>query len=164
MNIDLPPILKLHGSPNWSVEGDQFQVGITRWTEFFEERKVYAATDTSRSHEYPILLPFWEKPIEDPPWLHLWQHAIRKLRSTECLVVWGSSLPTTDVKAEHLFSFGLEARIINLCVIDPSEETQRRWRQLLPAAKYWRFDTFLDFQNHPPAWWIARPERLTVSR
>jgi len=40
-----------------------------------------------------------------------------------------------------------------LCVIDPSQATRDRWRELLPNAQYWEYDDIKAFKSATPAWW-----------
>jgi hypothetical protein len=82
--------------------------------------------------EFPIFLPFWDKRIEKRPWLDMWQLAYRRLKKTKRLIVWGYSLPETDIKAQQLFHLSLGGRAIDICVIDPAAKTRKRWRKLLP--------------------------------
>lgn len=79
-----------------------------------------AYADTS---SFPILLPFWEKPVEQEPWIMLWRKAWKQLAKTDELIIWGYSLPPTDVKTRHLFSLATSrpnrSSPLRLCVIDP---------------------------------------------
>ncbi len=161
LNPDLPILLKLHGSSNWDIN-DMGEIDVpTDWTDL-DESPGYTASKVGfdDATRYPIILPFWEKPIERDPWLGLWKQARRHLGDSEDLIVWGYSLPSTDIKAHHLFSLSLawRERAIRLCVIDPSAETKRRWRELLPDAQFWPFSSMEDFRNHPPDWWRKRVE------
>jgi hypothetical protein len=52
--------------------------------------------------------------------LTLWKNACAALQAAEHVIVWGYSLPPTDIKAQQLFSITLERRDLKLCVIDPS--------------------------------------------
>jgi hypothetical protein len=85
-------------------------------------------------------------------WKSLWQDPYARLRKTRSLLVWGYSLPTTDVKAQQLFALALE-NLDHLCVIDIARATRERWRELLPDPHYWEYDTAQSFLSHPPSWW-----------
>jgi hypothetical protein len=85
---------------------------------------------------FPIFLPFWDKRIEKEPWLALWRAAYQRLKQVEELIVWGYSLPTTDIKVEQLFRLAFGDRCFRLCVVDPSARTRQRWRGLFPKAKF----------------------------
>jgi hypothetical protein len=98
-------------------------------------------------------LPFWDKCIERRPWLDLWKAAYRRLANVEAVIIWGCSLPPTDIKAQHFFSLALGDKPFTLCVFDPSEATRRRWRELLPQALYFPYNSVEHFFQAPPRWW-----------
>jgi hypothetical protein len=150
----LPLVLKLHGSSNWSlqVEGE-ISVRQETWSDF-------DAQPGYRGHKgegtvFPIMLPFWDKRIERKPWRGIWSRAAAKLSLTSRLIVWGYSLPMTDVKSRELFRVSIPTggKGVRLCVIDPSAETRQRWRNLLPNAQFWEYERFNDFRRQPPTWW-----------
>lgn len=150
-NATIPTVFKLHGSSNWLIDEN----GV------IEVRPLNKAPgyQASSSVKPPIILPFWEKPVDELPWVHLWRDALTHLRKTQDLLVWGYSLPTTDIKTQYLFKLAKESEALeHLCVIDPSENTQRRWRELFPKAKYRQFRSFEEFSLDPPGWWKSRPE------
>jgi len=157
----MPVLLKLHGSSNWRLKSSgEIQVVTEKWSDFLRVPGYRASGATLHSRaRYPIILPFWEKPIEEEPWIGIWKGALQQLQRTDILLVWGYSLPTTDVKTRHLFSLGIDrARVkpLQLCVIDPSADTQKRWREIYPTAHYWKYDSFEKFFSHQPEWWQAR--------
>jgi hypothetical protein len=153
--LDLPVMLKLHGSSNWKLTkgrtSEVIEVRTKTWEQLDE-------TPGYRGHlgegtAFPIFLPFWDKRIERRPWLHLWKTAYERLANVEAVIVWGYSLPPTDIKAQHFFSLALGNRPVTLCVIDPSEATRRRWRELLPQALYFPYNSVEHFLQAPPRWW-----------
>lgn len=150
----LPLLLKLHGSSNWLIsKSERFVVQTDNWDDF-DLQPGYRGHKGSGT-VFPILLPFWDKRIEKRPWRRLWSHAAKKLVSTKFLIVWGYSLPLTDVKSRELFNLCLQngGEGIKMCVIDPSHESRARWRNLLRNASYWEYDRILDFFAYPPTWW-----------
>jgi hypothetical protein len=157
-SADLPLILKLHGSSNWkltrSERTDVIEVLTQNWDQLDE-------TPGYRGHlgegsSFPIFLPFWDKRVERKPWLQIWRKAFERLGDVDALLVWGYSLPQTDIKAQHFFSLALETKALKLCVVDPSAETRRRWRELLPKAHFFPYDSIERFFRAPPAWWRGR--------
>jgi len=149
----LPKILKLHGSVNWDLDDKRLRVRTGAWDDFDNAPgyRGYSGDGT----KFPILLPFWDKQVTREPWLTPWQRAHQQLQETTYIIVWGFSLPTTDVKVRELFAIsvtegGAKRR---LCVIDPSQATRDRWRELLPNAQYWEYDNIKAFKSAPPAWW-----------
>lgn len=149
---DLPLILKLHGSSNWRVEGDnEFKGSNTENWQAFDTAPRYRGYKGDGT-VFPIFLPFWDKRIEQGMWRDLWQNAYNRLHETKSLIVWGYSLPMTDVKAQQLFTLAL-VNLRYLCVIDVARATRERWRELLPFPRYWEYDTADDFFKHPPSWW-----------
>ncbi len=150
--FDLPMILKLHGSSNWRLVKDDFVVLTKTWDEF--HRAPGYLGHKGHGTIFPIFLPFWDKRIERRPWLQLWQHAMKRLRSSGSLVVWGFSLAQTDVKAQQLLNLALgKRRGLRLCVVDPSAATRERWREMLPEAQYWEYTDIHDFLKQSPRWW-----------
>ena len=152
---DLPVLLKLHGSSNWKLTAERgaerIEVRTKSWDQLDE-------TPGYRGHlgegsAFPIFLPFWDKRIERRPWLNLWRTAYERLTNVEAIIVWGYSLPPTDIKAEQFFTLALGERQLPLCVIDPSEQTRRRWRQLFPEALYFPYNCIEHFFGAPPRWW-----------
>jgi hypothetical protein len=146
-------ILKLHGSVNWDLNNKQFKVRTAAWDDFDDTPgyRGYSGEGT----RFPIFLPFWDKQVTREPWLTPWQKAHKQLVETKYVIVWGFSLPTTDVKARELFTISIPDGGANrrLCVIDPSQATRDRWRELLPNAQYWEYDSIKSFRSAPPAWW-----------
>jgi hypothetical protein len=152
---DLPLILKLHGSSNWrparGPDTPRFDVLTKRWGQL-DESPGYRGHHGEGS-AFPILLPFWDKRVEQAPWLPIWRNAFKRLEQLDVALVWGYSLPQTDIKAQHLFNLSLASKAIKLCVIDPSSEIRRRWRELLPRALFFPFESIDEFFRSPPSWW-----------
>lgn len=151
-DYDLPTVLKLHGSSNWRLRPKgHFELLKNKWSDFDR-------TPGYRGHKgtgtiFPIFLPFWDKQIEREPWRQLWHNCLAKLEATGTLIVWGYSLPITDIKAQQLFTLGLGGRRFRLCVIDPAAATRSRWREMFPEALYWEYTNIRTFLKHPPRWW-----------
>lgn len=158
-----PRILKLHGSSNWQIKNGKFHTGAS-WNEF-DDRPWYLRHRTGGT-EFPIFLPFWDKEIEQNPWLQLWQQAYLQLQSSNIVIVWGYSLPPTDVKARELFSIAVaeSGAGIKLCVIDPSAVSRQRWRELYSRAQFWEYERVLDFLKYPPQWWSHLAEPLIYKK
>jgi hypothetical protein len=147
-----PILLKLHGSSNWLLNANTFSVRTKKWTDF--DRAPGYMGHKGKGTVFPIFLPFWDKRIEKEPWLALWTRAFQTLRRSQEVLVWGYSLPPTDVKAQQLFTLSLsETSSLRLCVVDPSRATRSRWRELFPNARYWEYRNASDFLKHPPSWW-----------
>jgi len=158
---DMPTLYKLHGSLNWKLREDKN--GETQdarkkwpgtWAEFTRElvykpigRERYRGDSPWRP---PVLLPYWDKRVEKGLWLNLWRAAAEQLRRTGILVIWGYSLPITDLKARELLSLAFERRgekLRRVVVIDPSEETQERWRRMFVRNVFFRFSSFEEFNR-----------------
>jgi hypothetical protein len=148
-----PWLLKLHGSFSWDYplkEGQPFPVRLESWDGLDEVPGFRRFKNTGT--EYPIFLPFWDKRIEREPWVKIWRNAYLRLKAARSIIVWGYSLPPTDLKALQFFRLaGLSD--INLCVIDISTQTQDRWRRLLPESKFWSYTSIEEFFQSPPNWW-----------
>jgi hypothetical protein len=159
--ITIPTLYKLHGSLNWRLEEDEngeTQNGRKEWpgtwAEFATEL-VYTRTDREEyrrdtNWRPPVLLPYWEKRVEAGVWLRLWRAAAEQLRRTDILIIWGYSLPTTDLKAQELLTLAFErpkAKLGRVVVIDPSEKTQERWRRMFVRKVFFRFPNFEEFNR-----------------
>jgi hypothetical protein len=158
---DVPTLYKLHGSLNWSLGEDENGETINlrnewprTWPQFAAEL-VYAAPGREgychdRRWRPPVLLPYWEKRVERGLWLKLWRGAAEQLRRTDILVIWGYSLPTTDLKARELLTLAFESRqakLSKVAVIDPSLDTQERWRKMFVGKVFFRFPSFDEFNR-----------------
>ncbi len=148
-----PWLLKLHGSFSWDYptgERQPFPVRLGSWDELDEVPGFRRFKNTGT--EYPIFLPFWDKRIERDPWVKIWRNAYSRLKKAGSLIVWGYSLPSTDLKALQLFRLA-SLSDINLCVIDIATQTQDRWRRLFPDSKFWSYSSIEEFLQSPPSWW-----------
>lgn len=151
-NLPVPKILKLHGSSHWRLRDGELSTTFTDW-EALDDQPYYIRH--SLEHAFPILLPFWDKDIESGPWLPLWKAAYQQLQLCDTIIVWGYSLPPTDVKARELFSIAVKdsGAGIRLCVVDPSPQARQRWRDLYPRAQFWEYHRIEEFLTRPPQWW-----------
>jgi hypothetical protein len=152
--FDFPMLLRLHGSSNWRMGSDeQIRVRTKAWSELGISPRYRG--DQGTGTIFPIFLPFWDKRIEREPWLKIWKAAYFSLKHTDELVVWGYSLPLSDIKARQLFGLAMNGRPFRLYVIDPSPETRNRWHTLFPLAEYSEFIGVAEFLNDPPKSWAV---------
>jgi hypothetical protein len=154
-----PVIYKLHGSFNWTMPEERdgcFGVRTRGWPAL--ESAPGFTRFKKLGTSYPIFLPFWDKQIEAGPWRQVWLQALDRLTACDSVIVWGYSLPPTDVKAQLIFQHALKDRVINLCVIDPSASVRDRWRAMFPNARFWEFDAVDRFLSSPPRWWRDHPD------
>jgi hypothetical protein len=101
-------------------------------------------------------LPYWDKRIEKKPWKAIWLRAAQQLRRTRQLIVWGYSLPLTDLKARELLrlSFSPEVSVLTgVCVIDPNAEASQRWRRIFLNQRFWTYGSIQEFFKDPPDWY-----------
>lgn len=154
----IPGLHKLHGSVNWRTisEGSAPQVKQKSWTDF-DEKPGYADYGPT----FSILLPYWEKRVEQAPWLGIWQRAAGQLKQTTSLIIWGYSLPLTDLKARELLRITLrESDLLKeVCVIDPSKTVCDKWRSEFVLQKYWHYSDIEAFLNDPPPWCGYPPKK-----
>jgi len=154
-----PTVYKMHGSFNWRMpetDGDNFGVRTRGWPEL--ENAPGFTRFKKMGTSFPIFLPFWDKRIEADPWREIWFRAMKRLEDCHSVIVWGYSLPPTDVKAQLVFQLALADRVFDLCVIDPSSQVRDRWRAMFPDAKFWEFDGVERFLDSPPRWWREHPK------
>lgn len=150
---NVPYLYKLHGSVNWEPDFRRGHVWATQtsWRDF-DSQPGYRAHGPA----FPILLPFWDKKIEKEPWRTIWQLAGLHLRNTSSLVIWGYSLPLTDLKAQALLRTCLSPKdsvLRNVSVVDPNKEIRLRWRSLFLKQRFWQYEKIEDFLRNPPDWW-----------
>jgi SIR2-like protein len=148
-----PILYKLHGSVNWKDDKDSEKVilGQETWKDF-DKQPGYRG----KGPEFPILLPYWDKKIEEFPWRDIWGKAAQDLRETRSLLIWGYSLPQTDLKALELVSASLcsdKSILEEVCVVDPSPGTRSRWRSIFFRQKFWPFGKIEEFLHDPPPSW-----------
>ena len=154
-----PTVFKMHGSFNWTMPettGGSFGVRTRGWPEL--ESAPGFTRFKREGTSYPIFLPFWDKRVEADPWREVWVKAFENLEKIDSVIVWGYSLPPTDVKAQLVFQLALSDRVFNLCVIDPSGPVRDRWRMMFPDAKFWEFETVEKFFDNVPRWWRDHPD------
>ena len=150
-----PALLKLHGSFSWDVPtpGDKyFPIAIESWDDL-EDYPRYRRFKTE-STRFPIFLPFWDKRVEEAPWRTVWRSALNRITKCTNLIVWGYSLPRTDLKAYQLFVLA-RPNLTNLCVIDPNTETRDKWRKIFLKARFFEYSSADAFLKSPPDWWQA---------
>lgn len=150
-----PLVLKMHGSFNWEMPEERsgkFTVHTQGWPDL--ERAPGFRRFKRNGTKYPIFLPFWDKRIESSPWIDIWNGAFESLSKADSVVVWGYSLPATDVKAQVAFQLALGDHSFNLCVVNPSMDARDRWRMLFPDARFWEFERIDQFMDRAPSWWL----------
>jgi len=136
----VPAVYKLHGSSNWIRVGTKFDVRQRSWDEF-DDTAGYRAHS---SKESPILLPFWDKRIEDEPWSPIWRAAASALKRSSQLLIWGYSLPPTDFKSRELFRLAASSsRLCEVTVIDPSSVVRDRWREIFVRQRFRHYPSYL---------------------
>jgi hypothetical protein len=78
------------------------------------------------------------------------------------VIIWGYSLPATDLKARELLRISLLRRDsnVNVCVIDPSGESRDRWRGMFLRRRFWHcesieqfFDLLEQRRSYRPEFW-----------
>jgi hypothetical protein len=123
------------------------------WKEFGEQLHYLPEKSTGYDHDPdrrpPVLLPYWDKRVEKGLWLDIWKRAAAQLRRTNSLIIWGYSLPATDLKARELIrlAFRPGAELTKVAVIDRSADTQDRWRAMFLDKEFWRFESCCDFRE-----------------
>ncbi len=151
---DLPLLLKLHGSSNWRIGrpskfeysrriGAIWIVPPAIWATWVQTgpSRSFSRSGTSASKR-SLGYPYGSRRLKGSP-------------KADALLVWGYSLPETDIKSQHLFKLAGTGRPMKLCIVDPSDTTRQRWRELLPEAEFWSYPCVAEFLKSPPPWWQA---------
>lgn len=160
-SMAIPRLHKLHGSVNWqsTAEGSgpelKPKVKQKSWKDF-DKQPGYA----DYAPPFSILLPYWEKRVERPPWLEIWQRAAGHLLKTTSLIIWGYSLPLTDLKARELLRITLGGgdELREVCVIDPSKRVRDKWRSEFVRQKFWHYSDIEEFLAGAPPWCRYPPD------
>lgn len=148
----IPQLTKLHGSVNWRTgQNGSPTVNQTSWGDFLESPG-YRAKGSS----FSIMLPYWDKKIENAPWRNIWRSTAEHLQKTTHLLIWGYSLPLTDLKARALIDLCLRNQdhgALRVCVVDHSEEVLDRWHDLFAGCEFWPFRDIKEFFGSKMGWW-----------
>ncbi len=124
------PVLKLHGSVNWTVDTAESPLG--------SQLKVFRSYDDLRAKQKrPRLIPpTWSKSVEDQL-SEPWEAAIQRLRTATRVVIIGFSMPETDLHFRYLLAAGLQenAWLRNIVFVNPDvKAVEERARALLRAS------------------------------
>jgi hypothetical protein len=125
--------LKLHGGINWwKVGGRLHYVSFGRGGDLSTKWSDYA--DGNAEGEPVILEPSVYKYTDENYDLlkGQWDHFMRRLCETDCVLVLGYSLPEADSQARSKLTVAFQVNsTCRWLVVDPSEETCRRYKRLL---------------------------------
>lgn len=151
------PLLKLHGSLNWTRCGKCDAVVPLTMQQFWQTHEwapfrkpdqtmqlVVSGGDLSRlkhceeaCSEDPIIVPpTWNKTQYHTAIANVWRRAAQELSDAEHIVVVGYSMPSTDQFFHYLLSLGMVGKsfLRNLVVCDPDERVAGRFESLLSSA------------------------------
>lgn len=157
-------LLKLHGSINWSEEGDKIVVhGVTIDDILKAHQKDvlnYHANTSGRNRVSRILHtkrtdhsntfivpPSYSKHFQHQEMQAVWQHAARLLRTSDTIVFIGYSVPPSDLMVRYLFAVGTleNDRIKRVICLNPDESVKQVYRQFLGqhtnTDSIWKFIT-----------------------
>ena len=143
---------KLHGSINWRLNQTS-KVVLKKRPYVVKARKGKPSFE-----EVAALPPGWHKRVDRKPYNALWRGARLKLEKCKSLVIFGYSLPETDLIARALFLEVVRLRkarknfIKELHVVDKSEATRKRLIELfIPALGsegiVFRYESARDMQT-----------------
>lgn len=154
MNGDLSvPLLKLHGSTNWTICGRCQQVHVLG-KKATESPSTFRSMVCEKCRERGLRLllvpPSWDKSEYSNVMQPVWKRAIEELRSATRICVIGYSMPETDAFFKFLLGLGLAEndRLYKLVVVDwvtahlssqedaqPDIETiESRWKHMLESV------------------------------
>lgn len=152
------PVLKLHGSVNWTLEDD----GAVAVHKNYEAARLTALAP-------PLLTPPTWKKAFGGPMEHVWNAAIRSLSIATRVIIIGFSIPPTDIHFKYLLAAGLRnnfsLRELIFVNPDPDDQLRRRARNLLRKDYItsgiigFSKATFGEFANLSPPW---RPQGAPV--
>jgi hypothetical protein len=116
------PVFKLHGSLNWTLNGESIIA-------YQDMRPVFRHGGTAA-----IVPPIPEKLV--PPWLDgIWREAESSLRRSDVWVVCGYSMPGYDTEVLRLLKTAGNGRRLTIFLLSPEADAlQKRWASLVPEA------------------------------
>jgi hypothetical protein len=145
----LVPLLKLHGSLNWSLCscGKPF---VVKWERFFPGRRLIHSKSCTmpvtpclpgeghscgkaNTGEPAIIPPSWNKTQYQNRIAPVWRQAVKELVEAEVVVVAGYSLPQSDEFFRDLFRIGANyaERLRKLIVVNTDPQVGERFGRML---------------------------------
>jgi hypothetical protein len=133
------PLLKLHGSINWGLSGEEIIPRYIQEAHFDlwgDNKYVYYDLGSKLSNKThndkplsgpPVIIPpTWDKNSYHAQISNVWSVAASELSTAENIIVIGYSLPETDSFFRYLFALGADSpiKIRNFVVINPDESGQ----------------------------------------
>jgi hypothetical protein len=153
------PLLKLHGSLNWTLCGCQKEIAVLPFDRFIkkppfktDQKFVYLRAtehlaEARHCDQVPngvpaIVPPSWNKTQYQNTFGRVWEYAASELAGAENIVVIGYSLPETDSFFRDLFRLGVAGptRLKRFIVVTPDVHAQQRFRELLGPELEQRFE------------------------
>jgi hypothetical protein len=143
------PLLKLHGSINWGITGEEriaaWSLADVHFQRAFMGDMKHVLFDLGSKlgvPKYPaeklkgppvIVPPSWNKNSYHGQLSSVWAQAARAFGTAENIFVVGYSLPVTDSFFRYLYALGSEgkARIKNFVVVNPDTTSEQRFRELI---------------------------------
>jgi hypothetical protein len=64
------------------------------------------------------------------------------------MIIWGYSLPLTDLEAQELLRLTLISgsnKLKSICVVDPNPDCRLRWRRMFVGVRFWGAASIEDF-------------------
>jgi hypothetical protein len=165
-DVDAVPLLKLHGSLNWSETIPSVpEKAVIAWTmgDYWRTRRIHIVPETkfftvpigsqlaemtkhgkTVTGEAVLVPPTWNKAETHRALSHVWQRAAGVLSEAENIFVMGYSMPETDAFFRYLYALGTVGQTLlkRFWVFDPDKSgaVKQRFAALLgPGAKA-RFD------------------------
>lgn len=154
---DAIPLMKLHGSINWTTCSKCGALTPYAINDYLADRERPLLTDGRSECHLPIsrelhrtvhcsdstcevepviVPPTWNKALSHAALGNVWGRAARELSDAENIIVIGYSLPKTDYYFRHLLGLGMVGdallRRINIC--DPDVTVEERSKELLVPA------------------------------
>lgn len=129
------PILKLHGSINWSMDSVTRQVSVADPNELISD-----------PNRFPVIVPpTWNKGASFDILDNIWGRAIGALNRATRVFIIGYSMPKSDIFFEHFLAAGLlyNDRLRSFTVVDPKADQIKERLGLLLDKTY--FEKRLSF-------------------
>jgi hypothetical protein len=141
-------ILKLHGSCNWSLQGQKDSTLNLDHTDFYFQtcgevnaEEISIPLGSSSDFGHSLIVPSYLKaPWEKPVLLSIWQQASEAIKTAEKIIVIGYSLPPADAPTRTMLSLALKhnesLRTVSVVLPNPDskDDAHARWRDFCSSV------------------------------
>ena len=144
VDVDIVPLLKLHGSINWYKENEDAEITFLNannslYENYIEPKTVFncIGTEILGMGRYPFIIPpSWNKYEYQNQLKTIWKKAAKVLSEAEIIFIIGYSFPETDLFFKYLYSLGSDSNtnILKIYVINPDVNLKSKFKDILSPS------------------------------